>query len=99
MTLAPVYDAVTAVQWGPSWAEMLSTAQYLGEQGYLFDIKFSGDVEKRKGANIYPELHLYDSHFRLHVITHRLWIVTYPGIRQFRVLDAKDLREQYREAS
>lgn len=95
--LEPVVTEVTAVQWGPDWNAMLVTATHLGEKGMLFDIKFASDDDRRRGVNIYPELHLLDTRFRTHVVTHGLWIVVYPGYRQFRVLNSEELAAQYQD--
>ena len=95
--MTPLVDEITAVQWGPDWHAMLVTAEQLGEAGMLFDIKFASEEDRRRGVEIYPELHIMDSRFRNHVVTHGLWVVIYPGFRQFRVLSTDELKAQYKE--
>lgn len=97
MRLTPVAEGITAVQWGPAWKRMLEAAEHLGEKGMLFDIKFTSPEDRRRGVEIYPELHILDSRYRLHVVTHGLWVVVHPGYRQFRVLSTTELSSQYKE--
>ncbi|MBM4570318.1 hypothetical protein GS534_24365 [Rhodococcus hoagii] len=95
--VAPAPGDLVAVQWGPSWDAMLKAAEKLGEAGMLFDIKFASEEDRRRGVDIYPELHIMDTRFRNHVVTHGLWVVIYPGYRQFRVLSTDELEAQYKE--
>ena len=95
--VVPAPGDLVAVQWGPSWDAMLKAAEKLGEAGMLFDIKFASEEDRRRGVDIYPELHIMDTRFRNHVVTHGLWVVIYPGYRQFRVLSTDELEAQYKE--
>ncbi|AEV52028.1 hypothetical protein [Rhodococcus phage REQ1] len=95
--LVPAVEEITAVQWGPDWKSMLQTAEQLGERGMLFDIRFATEEARRRGVDIFPELHIMDTRFRTHVVTHGLWVVIYPGYRQFRILSTEELDAQYKE--
>ena len=96
--VVPVAHEVTALQWGPSWNDMLEAAEWLGSHGYMFTIKYASDEERRRGVEIFPELRLMDSQYRTHVVTHGLWIVAHHD-RQFRVVTTSQLLHDYREAS
>lgn len=95
--LVPAVDEVIAVQWGPDKDAMLGAAEFLGSRGMQFDIKFTSPEDKRRGIDVYPELHLFDDRFRVHVVTRGLWIVVYPGFRQFRVVTTERLQADYEE--
>lgn len=95
--VVPAPGDLVAVQWGPSWDAMMRAAEQLGEAGMLFDIKFASEEDRRRGVDIFPELHILDPRFRTHVVTHGLWVVIYPGYRQFRVLSTAELEAQYKE--
>jgi len=90
---------VVAERWGPSWEEMMSTAEKLGERGVMFEIKWVTPEQERRGVDILPELILYDYRYRKTTVTAGLWIVLHPGKSNFRVLTNEQIEYEYRDVS
>jgi hypothetical protein len=86
---------VDVVEWGPGWYDMQVAARELGARGLMFRIKWSTPEDQARGVDILPEIHLYDSRFRVHVATPGLFIVIHPGRGNFRILDKTTLEQEY----
>ena len=63
----------------------------------MFDIEYASPEDKRRGVDVFPELHIMDSRFRQHIVTQGLWIAIHPGFRQLRILTAEQLELEYED--
>jgi hypothetical protein len=92
---------VVSAQWGPDWEGMSETAEFLGSQGIMFEIKTPSAEDEARGVDIMPELILYDNRFRKHIVTFGLWVVVHSkppnhrGAPPFRVVDHNVLAHEY----
>lgn len=96
---------VEIAQWGPDWAGMMETAEFLGSRGIMFKLISPSDEDTARGVDIMPELVLQDHRFRNHRVTFGLWVVVHQkppnhkGAPPFRILDHRELAHEYRFTS
>lgn len=83
---------VLAVKWPSEWRDQAIVAQYLGEQGVVF--QFEGGYEEPHAKQYIPQLYLFTRRYDRICVRIGDWVVL-KGEGKFVVVDKEDFASEY----
>lgn len=89
---AQAHKSVMAVKWPPEWRDQAVVAQYLGEQGVVF--QFEGGYEEPHAKQYIPQLYLFTRRYDRICVRIGDWVVL-KGEGKFVVVDKEDFASEY----